>query len=83
MKLPAIVASGRHELENAPAGVSFDGRTRELDVGDLPGSGRYPCRLVGRADGVEVTLPITIAATGEPPAAKPAAPKRRRKPAAK
>ena len=79
MKLPAIVSSGRHELEDAPPGVTFDGRTRDLDIGDLPADGRHPCRLIGRADGVEVTLPITVAATGEPAPPK----QRRRKPSAK
>lgn len=75
MKLPILVTGGAHSLEGAPPGVEFDGRTRELLIGDLP-HGRHGCRLVGRAGGVEVTMPLTIAATE--------APKRhRRKPAAK
>ena len=78
MKLMRI-AAGEHHLEGAPAGVRFDGRTRELDVGDLLPAGRFPVTLVGREGGVEVSVSMTIAATGEPPAP---APKRRRRTAA-
>ena len=77
MKLMRI-AAGEHRLEEAPAGIRFDGRTRELDVGDLP-AGRHPVTLVGREGGVEVSVSMTIAATGEPPAP---APRRRRRTAA-
>lgn len=79
MKLPALVsgANARHSLEPTPPGVAFDGRARDLSIGDLPANGRHSCLLVGVADGVEVTMPITIAATGEPPK-----PKRRRRTAA-
>ena len=78
MKLPALVAGTNsvHELEGAPPGVVFDGRTRDLQIGDMPADGRRTCRLVGKADGVEVTMGITLAATGEAP---PPAPKRRRR----
>lgn len=79
MKLMRL-AAGEHRLEDAPAGIQFNGRTLELDIGDLP-SGRYPVRLVGREHDVEVSVPMTIAATGEPPAPPPK--RRRRQPAAK
>lgn len=65
MKLMRI-AAGEHWLEGEPEGVQLDRRTRELDVGDLPAGGRYPVRLVARENDVEVSVPMTIAATGEP-----------------
>ena len=78
MKLPELVLNGTHELENAPAGVHFDSRTRELRLGDdMPPGGRYGAVLVGRGDGVEVTMPLTIAADPDAP------PTRRRRAAAK
>ena len=77
MKLPQLVPAGDHALEGAPPGVTFNGRTRELVLGDLP-SGRFPVTLVGIGAGVEVTMPLTIGAANTPPA-----PKRRRRPAAK
>lgn len=79
MKLPPLVTSGTHAIEEAPPGIRFDGRTRNLDVGDLPPGARFACRYVGRGEGVEVSMPMTIGATGEPAAP----PKRRRAPAKK
>ena len=67
MKLPSLVTGGVHALEGAPLGVEFDARTREVAVDALPPGSRYSCRLVGRAGGVEVTMPLTIANAGEPP----------------
>ena len=78
MKLMRI-ASGEHRLEDAPPGVEFDGRTRQLDIGDLP-AGRWPMTLVGREGSAEIALPISIISTGEAPPAAP--PKRRRRTAA-
>lgn len=78
MKLPQLT-TGDHALEGAPPGVVFHGRTRELDVGDLPTGDRFPCTLVGAADGVEVTMPLTIAKVDAP---APKAAKRRRRTAA-
>lgn len=79
MKLMRI-ASGEHRLEDAPPGVEFDGRTRQLDIGDLP-AGRWPMTLVGREGSAEVAVPISILSTGEAPAgpAQAAPPKRRRR----
>ena len=78
MKLPALVTSGEHTIEDAPPGVAFDGRTRELHLGDeLPG-GRFPVRLVGRGGGVEITMPLTIAKDATPAPEPAPAPKRRR-----